>query len=88
MSLWGWLKVKLIRRQTPAAPSAVVKEFDKMLEQERAAAEGEKREADKEHREVQIVRQRSWYLHGQFEKARTADAFSEWLFNEQPGSEQ
>lgn len=84
MALWEWFKMRLRRGQPP---SQADRQFDQMLDEERSAAQADHAEAKEQQREARAIRERSWYLHGRFEQARTADAFSEWLFD-QPRSEQ
>lgn len=85
MTLWEWLKMRMNRGQLP---SRVGEDFDQMLIEERDAARADHADAKQQQRQAREVRERSWYLHGRFEQARTADAFSEWLFSDQPRSEQ
>lgn len=83
MSIWEWLKMKMSRK-VETSPVVTGEEFDQMLEAERQQATEAKQEAVRQHEQAKNLRSKSWYLHGQFERAKTGDPFSEWLFQDRP----
>jgi NAD-dependent SIR2 family protein deacetylase len=81
MSFWQWLRKTMFRRNR--APNGT-HEFDEMLRAERRQIAKARQETLEQQREAQALRDKSWYLHGKFENAKTADPFSEWLFSDEP----
>lgn len=83
MKAWNWMKNKITRNHhLETDPSK--KEFQKMLRVEREAAERAQGEANRKETQAKELRDKSWYLHGRFERAKTTDPFSEWLFSDEP----
>ena len=81
MNPWRWIRMKFMHRHALAS-NEVGEKFDEMLDAEREAAAAAAEKAARQRNQAREIRERSWYLHGQFEHARTTDHISEWLFQE------